>query len=631
VRSFYTSNKTDGFTGGRGQNQIQASFGNTENFENAGHNTVATWNKMGKSGRSFNEMKAMYSDQNRPRNANASIPEINIGDTGILGQRFFLPIQGDNEKITFQNNFQYTFGNHDMKFGADINAYSIRNNRFFGWSAGAYNFFTLEDFEAGSPYGFIQGFGLGEPYAEAALQTKRSKQTGYGLYFQDKWRAKENLTVTYGLRWDGTDNPAPISAIAGEQVYAGVGSNSRLVKAPQRTPSDMAQWGPRLGAAWSFDMGGKPAVLRGSWGLYYAQTPTIFMNRGSGNTTVVFCFFDPSCLPPGGYPNLWPDAIDPNDPKVPQGPFDTNYDDPGLRNPRVMNTTVALEWHLSNNYTLTTTGAYSESDYLRTGGFSSTAWSRNWVTNGTDQFGRAILTGERVDNTINNALAHGSFSEAEFKQIVLNLNRRFDGRYQYFINYSWSENKDNAASERDTDTFFGPQDPFNINLDWGRSALDIPHQLKASGSVDVGKGFMLSGLFIARSGIPFPAYSVEDTNGDGVANNGFNNDRPIVGGNRLLERYPARQPDFYQLDLRISKEFSWGDDRQIELIADIFNVLDTANKYANPNISAVVDANLASAPKPGDAIPNGGTYRELNQISPGSTPFAIQLGLRLRY
>lgn len=632
VRSFYTENKTNGFTGGRGQNQIQASFGNTERFENSGHNTVVTWNKVALGGRGSNELKFMYSDQKRPRDANSSIPEINISDTGTFGQRFFLPIQGDNEKITLQENFQYAFGDHDLKFGADINAYSIRNNRFFGWSAGSYFFGTLEDFEAGNPFAFIQGFGLGQPYAEAALRPERVRQTAYGAYAQDKWQARPNLTFSYGLRWDGTKNPEPRSAIAGEQVYAGVGADSRLVRAPQETPDDFGQWGPRLGAAYSFDLAGKPAVLRANWGLYYAQTPTIFMNGGPGPTTVLFCFFNPACLPPGGYPNLFPDQIDPDDPLVPQPPFDTNYDDPGLENPRVMNTTLTLEVRLNNNYTLTTTVARADSDNLRTGGFSSTAWSRNFVTNGTDQFGRAILTGERVDNTIANAFAHGSFSEGVFNQVVVNLNRRFANGYQFFINYAWSENYDNAASERDTDTFFGPQDPFNIDIDWGRSALDIPHQIKVAGSVELGAGFLLSGLYIGRSGTPYPAYILEDTNGDGVGNSGFSNDRPVVAGSHLLQRYPGRQPDFHQVDVRLSKTFGFGaSDRELELIADFFNVFDIENKYSNPNISAVVAAELDAPPQPGDIGPTGTAYRTLDQVSPGSTPFSVQLGARLRF
>jgi hypothetical protein len=96
MRVFYTKNQTDGFTGGRGQNQIQADFGNTENFENSGWNGVLTWNKALASGKGSNEIKVAYYDNKRPRNPNSTIPEIVIADTGTFGRRFFLPITGNS-------------------------------------------------------------------------------------------------------------------------------------------------------------------------------------------------------------------------------------------------------------------------------------------------------------------------------------------------------------------------------------------------------------------------------------------------------------------------------------------------------------------------------------------------------
>jgi len=317
------------------------------------------------------------------------------------------------------------------------------------------------------------------------------------------------------------------------------------------------------------------------------------------------------------------------------GVFSINYDDPELRNPRVMNTTATLELNLSRNYTLSTTYVWAKSSFLRTGGFSSTQWNRNFTKVGEDQFGRAIL-GPPLDDTIGSALANGSSSHGNFNQFVVNLTRRFANGYQFFVNYAWSQNKDNASSERDTDTFFGPQDPFDIDLDYGRNGLDIPHQFKASATAELGKGFRIGGLFIARSGTPFPAYILSDTNGDGVANNAFSNDRPVVNGTSLLERYPARQPSFMQLDLRLSKEFGFSNGKGLEILAEFFNVLNKDNLFSNPNNNAIVPAELDHVPEPGDCFAADGCassprYRTLDQISPGSTPFAVQLGARLHF
>ena len=636
LRSFYTKNHTNGFTGGRGQNQIQADFGNTENFENSGHNSVLTWNKVLSAGKAFNELKVSYYDSKRPRHPNSTLPEIVIVDTGVIGQRFFLPIDGNQEKLTAQENFQYAFGKHDLKFGADINAYATRNDLFFGWSAGSYQFATLEDFEAKQPFAFIQGFGFnGLHYKDAALNKERSRQTGYGFYAQDKWQVTKNFTLTYGLRYDGTTNPKARSRIEGQQVYSGVEPDITIGPPPQGPPSDWKQFGPRVGAAYSFDIGNKAAVVRANWGYYYAETPPIFFTAPGANPVGVnFCFFNPACFPPGGYPNLNPDSV-PGPPAG--GVFSINYDDPKLRNPRAMNTTVTFELNLARNYTATATYVYAKSDFLRTGGFSSTQWNRNFTKLGVDQFGRAIL-GPPLDPTIGAAYANGSSSRGNFHQVVVNLTRHFANGFQFFVNYAWSRNQDNASSERDTDTFFSPQDPFDIELDYGRNGLDIPHQFKASATAELPAGFRVGGLFIARSGVPYPAYILEDTNGDGVINQVFSNDRPVVNGSFLLERYPARQPAFVQLDLRLSREFGFKNGRAVELLAEFFNVLNRKNLFSNPNISAIVPAQLDHVPQPGDCFAAGGcgagkspAYRTLDQISPGSTPFAVQLGARLRF
>ncbi len=640
IRTFYTSNKTDGFTGGRGQNQIQASFGNTENFENNGHNSVLTWNKVLAGGKGFNELKFSYYDSDRPRAPNSTIPQIEISDTGTFGQRFFLPIFGKQEKFTVLNNFQYVFGNHDVKFGVDYNSYSTREGAFFGWSAGHWLFGSLEDFQAKAPFAYIGGFGYnGVPYAEAAFDVGRAFQRGYGFYAQDKWQASPNLSLTYGLRYDGTTNHQPTGAnsvLSGESVWAGVGADSTVIPVPQGPPNDWNQWGPRLGLAYSFDMGDKPAVFRANWGLYYAQIPGIFLTapNSAGQTDVRFCFFNPDCQPEGGYPNIYPPSV-----PGPKGSVvaDQSYDDPGVRNPRVMNTSATLEVNLARDYTLSTTYVYARSDFLRTGGFSSTQWNRNVTNAGTDQFGRTII-GPTLDPTLAIANAHGSFSRGNFHQVVFNLNKSFSNGFQFFVNYAWSQNKDNASSERDTETFFGPQDPFDIELDYGRNALDIPHQFKASFTAELGAGFRLGGLFIGRSGVPFPAYILEDTNGDGSFSGGFSNDRPVVGGNSLLERYPARQPNFFQLDLRLSKVFSMGEGGSIELLAEMFNVLNNENLFSNPNTNAVVTPELGAVPQIGDCFnPSGcganneNSYGFPGQISPGSTPRAIQLGARFRF
>jgi len=241
-----------------------------------------------------------------------------------------------------------------------------------------------------------------------------------------------------------------------------------------------------------------------------------------------------------------------------------------------------------------------------------------------------------VDPTIGQASELGSFSKANYNELVLSAKKSFSKRFQFFSSYTLSRNKDNASSERDTDTFFGPQDPFNVGFDYGINGLDIRHQFKGAIVASLPYGFTISDSIQVRSGVAYPAYSVADTNNDGIVNQVANNDRPVVvtsGGSFLLPRYPGRQPGFAQDDLRLDKEFKFSERYNVEFLVDLFNLTNRGNLYSNPNNSAFVDPVLSAIPQPGQATTGSSPvqYRTLDQISPGSLPFAAQFGLRFNF
>jgi hypothetical protein len=669
IRSFFTRNHTDGFTGGRGQNEIQAAFDNTENFHNQGLSTAfGLVSVLG--AHKVNEFRLGINAETRPRHPNGTLPEVQINGTGIFGQRFFLPINGDNSKLQAQDNFSYTFGKHDMKWGGDVDVFQDRKDVFAGWSAGSYSFGSLADFGATAadqqnniaegcgqprcPFGFIQGFGLNGLSTVQAGTLFPNYQTGVGVYWQDKWQVTPRFTVTYGVRWDNSWNPQPQSDIPGQEVYVGVGAASHLVPAPKRIPNDHGQIGPRLGATWNIGSTARPTIIRAAWGLYYAQSPTIFFPTGGASKgATLFCFFTPGCLPPGGFAHLYPSSLQTNDPLFAFiGNPGINYVDPSFRNPRVSNLTIGVEHDLGHSWMASATYAYVHGTRLRTGGFSTTQWSRNVVVDHLDSFGRSILKPDPFfgpllqDTTIGQAAELGSFGHSNYHEFVGSVNKRFSHRFQFFANYTFSKNTDNASSERDSSTFFGPQDPFNLNLDYGRSGLDITHQFKFAGVFELPWGVTFSALGTAHSGLAYPGYITVDVNGDGVSNQGFgSNDRPVVqlgsGKPFLLDRYPGRQPNFFQSDLRLNKDFAFRERYHLQLLADFYNFTNRGNLFSNPDVSAFVTYNcvgtaptqtctpLSALPKPGDIGPGGQPYRKLDQISPGSTPFAAQFGAKI--
>ncbi len=694
IRSYFTRNHTDGFSGGPGQNEIPQAVDDTENFINKGASVIFSLNTV--LGKKVNEIRFSLQDEVRERHPNSTSPGLTIADPGItdltaghafnfgIGQRYFLPINNQDGKLQAGDNFSYSFGKHDIKFGGDIDVFEDRKDSFVGWGAGQYDYFDIADFNSGTTacsaanFGFncflSQGValnGLPLSFLGPATTLFPNYQADIGLYWQDKWAITPSITVTYGLRWDGTWNPQPQTPLLGSTVLVGVGAGTREAPVPQRWPADFNQFGPRIGVAWNARRGDRPTVDRGAWGSYYALpivgvfTPT----AGAGNLThcVGSCLFPDGGLV--GFPYLNPNSTNLGANQLCTSPqfgcpapsSQGDFIDPHFQNPRVSSLTGGVEQTLARNLTLTVTYAFVHSTHLRTGGYpTEEAWSRTFVQcpNGTDAFGRAFLCGA-LDPTLSSAGDTASFSRGNYHSLVVNITKRFSNHFQLFANYIWSQNKDNGSSERDTDTYFGTQDPFNINIDYGRNGLDIKHSFRAAGVYELPWGFAVSSSLIAHTGVPYPLYINVDVNGDGVSNNGHNNDRPTVllanGKTVLLNRYPFNQPGFAEWDARVQKDFRITERYHAMLSADFFNLTNRSNLYSNPDTSATIDyATLGgcvsnslvfpgvsgiqgsscgplTAPLTKGNFAAGGPYagyRSINQVAPGSTPFAFQAGVK---
>ncbi len=134
-----------------------------------------------------------------------------------------------------------------------------------------------------------------------------------------------------------------------------------------------------------------------------------------------------------------------------------------------------------------------------------------------------------------------------------------------------------------------------------------------------------------------------------MANSGFshNNDRPSFttsgGKTILLGRYVADQPGFAELDARLQKDFKLTDRYHILLSGDFYNLTNRGNVYSNPDTNANVDyspnCTARVAPEIGwsctpftpstlAAAKTAAAFRGINQIAPGSTPFAFQAGAK---
>lgn len=201
--------------------------------------------------------------------------------------------------VTFQPNntymasdgFSKVLGKHSLKIGGEARYLQV-NERNLASPDGAFVFDgtvtgnDFADFLIGAPTGAGGGF------TQAALQLLDSRTRYGGAYVQDTWKAKPNLTLNLGLRWEVSmpwyDTQGKIQTwVPGKQSTVFPNSPTGLVYPgdpgiPKTlAPTKYNNFGPRVGLAYSPDFhdgalgkifgGSGKTSIRAAYGLYYTS------------------------------------------------------------------------------------------------------------------------------------------------------------------------------------------------------------------------------------------------------------------------------------------------------------------------------------------------------------------------
>ena len=203
-----------------------------------------------------------------------SDPAINIPGFAYFGREPYSYIQRVEQRYQFTDNFSWTIGRHNTKFGADLN-YLPLTATFTVNYGGVYDFgsfsssnlgFTspipgtpfpdlspVQAYGAGLPGDFIQG--LGSP-------SDSFKNIPIGAYWQDSWRVDPHVTLNYGIRYD-VEIPPSFKAPQGLALPA-----YNLLGLQKGIQTDKNNIQPRIGLAWDPAGNGK-TVVRASYGMFY--------------------------------------------------------------------------------------------------------------------------------------------------------------------------------------------------------------------------------------------------------------------------------------------------------------------------------------------------------------------------
>lgn len=214
---------------------------------------------------------------------------------------------------TFQwiDNFSRVAGRHTMKFGAEFHFDQINTDAIAQFNG---NFLftgsdTVPDFED-----FL--LGLPSQYNQSQLQPFYGRNKYWGLYAQDAWRLRSNLTLNYGLRWDSIEpwyekNNGISTFEAGKQslVFPGAPAGILFPTDPgvPRTlaPPGNLDFAPRIGVAYSPEgtegtflgtiLGGPGKTsVRAGFGMYYTVIEGLTVGILAGNAPFGITYSSPA-------------------------------------------------------------------------------------------------------------------------------------------------------------------------------------------------------------------------------------------------------------------------------------------------------------------------------------------------
>jgi hypothetical protein len=214
------------------------------------------------------------------------------GTIAAGGDRFRHTNELDNESQLIKIRADYQLGDHLLTAGFEQEEYTVRN-LFLPFSKGNYNFFSIDDLE-NRAVGFVLYGNSNDPNADPSFAEANFSLAVNSFYLQDEWTPNGDLTLKFGLRFDGYDNSDPIPQNPAFTTRNGFDNTTNL------DGKDLVL--PRFGFNWTPT---DRLTIRGGAGLFGGGAPLIILSNsysGNGVTRTFASFLAPFFDPATGIP-----------------------------------------------------------------------------------------------------------------------------------------------------------------------------------------------------------------------------------------------------------------------------------------------------------------------------------------
>ena len=486
----------------------------------------------------------------------------------------------------------------------------------------------------------------------------------FAAFVTEQWQPSRNLTLSAGVRMDAEQLPPPIATV----------ENADVPQTEQLPPMHL-NWGPRFGLAWSPWSARNSTVLRLGAGLYYGRIDNsvalaALTQTGSVNGDLNF-FFKPT--DPGAPPFPYVFSTQPQTTITPGAVFFGG----NFRPQEVDQAVFSIEQQLPSHWLVSVSAmaslgrrlpisvdinidptqnpktiTYAVVDAIGAGPIKTPQITVPFYTS---RFNSSYQQLDAIESRAN------STYQAEMIKLVRNGGRGLSLHAHYLYAHATDWNPNESGQVAVNDVF----DPTDFRLEYGTSNLDIRHSAAATVLYETPwklhnwAGAVVDGWSIAavgqyRSGLPFtmrtggyiPAYYAIGVTGsttliEGIATgiNGSGGDDRLYGIGRNTYRYPAT----WTADSRLAKRFHLPHDRELEVLAESFNLFNHQNVTllettgytiergatdgAPPTLNFLTGLTKAGLPS---TIPEFGKPLDVNATN-FYRPREIQLGLRARF
>lgn len=478
----------------------------------------------------FNFTRFAFNDLTANPDVNWAIPRTEIQSALPLSERIrFGAAQGDTTPAIFaQNTFAFrdmvtkVLTRHALRFGVEINR-EQDNNDYLGSGR--------PDIVFNGPWNFVTGAPIFEQITVQPTTgipsgpLRHYRETDYGLFIQDDWKFRPNLTINLGLRWEYYSPPTETNGeleniIPSSDPVTGL-VNAAAVLPKKQYNSTWRNFGPRIGFAWSPSRFASKAVVRGGFGIAFDRFDDVSYDNTRSNPPLlasygVCCGSDTNPFVGGqivyalgsnprnpfSYPTIpaLATSINPatNLPVIPPGFSAPNV----YANPVNSPTPYTYLYSLQTEYSL-------PKNWIATIGYQGSS-SHDLLRIKNLQFFYP-----QTSSQVGAVFSFTPDTGANFNALVTQLQHKFANQFQLSVTYTYSKSIDDLSDEgpgfTTNQTF-----PTNLRFERGPSDYDATHNFVTYGLWDlpilrgrndwIGKiagGWQASGDFQFHSGFPW--------------------------------------------------------------------------------------------------------------------------------